>query len=78
MLAAKMFAAGIRSTRAQDYKEKHKLDSKQSQSLHARAFEVMSFLSIDCELSTKPCSRFLYTGSIGSRSDSVRLIDMHH
>ena len=38
-------------TRGQDYKEK--LDSKnKSQTRHARAYKVTSFLSTDCELST--------------------------
>ena len=45
-------------TLAQDYKEKHKLNSKQ---ISDSACEVTSFLSTDCELSTKPCSRFLYS-----------------
>ena len=35
------------------------------QSQRARAYEVTSFLSTDCELSTNPCSRLLY--SIGPR-----------
>ena len=30
------------------------------QTQRARAYEVTSFLSTDCELSTNPCSRFLY------------------
>ena len=31
------------------------------QTQHARAYKVTSFLSTDCELSTDPCSRFLYS-----------------
>ena len=37
-----------------------------SQTQRARAYEVTSFRSTDCELSTNPCSRFLY--SLGPRS----------
>ena len=36
-----------------------------SQTQRATAYEVTSFLSADCELSTNPCSRFLY--SLGPR-----------
>ena len=43
-----------------------------SQTQRARTCEVRSFLSTDCELSTNPCSRFLY--SIGPRSLKVFLI----
>ena len=38
--------------RGQDYNEKHKLDLKQ--------YEVTSFLSTDCELSTETCSKNVY------------------
>ena len=36
------------------------------QTHNARAYEVTSFLSTDCELSTETCSRFVY--SLGPRS----------
>ena len=42
-----------------------------SQTRHARAYEVMSFLSADCDLSTETCSRFLY--SLGPRLSRLRL-----
>ena len=32
-----------------------------SQTQRARTYKVTSFLSTDCELSTNPCSRFLYS-----------------
>ena len=53
------------NTRAQ-VKEKHKRNSKQISdsacySIRYLAYEVTSFLSTDCELSTNPCSRFLYS-----------------
>ena len=41
----------------QDYKEKRKLDSKQ---IRAKQYEVTSFLSTDCELSTEACSKNVY------------------
>ena len=40
-----------------------------SQTQRARAYEVKSFLSTDCELSTNPCSRFLY--SLGPRAEII-------
>ena len=48
-------------TRGQDYKEKHKLDSNKSQTHRAKQYEVMSFLSTDCELSTETCSKNVYS-----------------
>ena len=38
-------------------KDKEKLDSKQISNSDARAYEVTSFLSTDCELSTETCSK---------------------
>ena len=40
------------------------------QTQRARAYEVTSFLSTDCELSTNPCSRFLY--SLGPLEDWLK------
>ena len=37
-----------------------------SQTHNARAYDVTSFLSTDCELSTETCSRFVY--SLGPRA----------
>ena len=34
--------------------------TNKSQTQHARAYKVTSFLSTYCELSTNPCSKFLY------------------
>ena len=34
---------------------------KKSQTQRAKQYKVTSFLSIDCELSTETCSRFLYS-----------------
>ena len=42
-----------------------------SQTQRARAYDVTSFLSADCELSTNPCSRFLY--SLDPRSRGTRI-----
>ena len=41
----------------------------------ARAYEVTSLLSTDCELSTNPCSRFLY--SLGPRAHLCRWSRVH-
>ena len=48
-------------TWGQYYKEKHKLDSKKSETHHAKQYEVTSFLSTDCELSTETCSKNVYS-----------------
>ena len=45
--------ASIATCMGQDYKGKEKLDSKTQR---ARAYEVTSFLSTNCELSTEMCS----------------------
>ncbi len=55
----------------QDYKEKHKLDSKKSQTHRAEQYEVTSFLSTDCELSTETCSKNVY--NLGPRLSDIRL-----
>ena len=47
--------------RAQDYKENTNSTPNKYQTQLARAYEVTSFLSTDCELNTNPCSRFLYS-----------------
>ena len=43
-----------------------------SQTQRARAYDVTSFLSTDCELSTNPCSRFLYSLGPCSRAAACR------
>ena len=55
------------TNRGQDYKEKHKLDSKQISD------KVTSFLSTDCELSTGTCSKNIYSlgPSIAKYSQNV-------
>ena len=63
-------------SRAQVYKEKHKLNSNKSQTQHAGAYKVMSCMSTDCELSTKPCSRFLYSLGPGfQRSAHIYIVE---
>ena len=52
---------GCTQSMGQDYKEKHKLDSNKSQTHRAKQYEVTSFLSTDCELSTETCSKNVYS-----------------
>ena len=42
--------------RAQDHKKKKNLTLNKCQTQRARAYEVTSFRSTDCELSTETCS----------------------
>ena len=50
--------------------KKNNSTTTKSPTRSAKAYEVTSFLSTDCELSTNPCSRFLY--SLGPWKDGER------
>ena len=55
-------------TRGQDYKKNTNSTQNKSQTHRAEQYEVTSFLSTDCELSTETCSKNVY--SLGPRSSS--------
>ena len=48
-------------TRGQDYKENTNSTQNKSQTHRAKQYEVTSFLSTDCELSTETCSKNVYS-----------------
>ena len=61
--------------RPQTIKKNTKSTPNKSQIRRARAYAVTSFLSTDCELSTNPCSRFLYSlGALVSRTNLTILL----
>ena len=47
--------------RGQDYKENTNSTQNKSQTHHAKQYEVTSFVSTDCELSTETCSKTVYS-----------------
>ena len=55
----------LANTRGQDKKNTNSTQNK-SETHHAKQYEVTSFLSTDCELSTETCSKNVY--SLGPRS----------
>ena len=59
--------------RGQDYKKNTNSTQNKSQTHRAKQYEVMSFLSTDCELSTDTCSKNVY--SLGPRSLFLSPID---
>ena len=57
------------SSRGQDYKENTNSTQNKSQTHRAKQYEVTSFLSTDCELSTETCSKNVYSLGPRVRSD---------
>ena len=60
----------MRRSRAKTIKKNTNSTQNKSQTHRAKQYEVMSFLSTDCELSAETCSKNVY--SLGPRTKEIR------